>query len=127
MFLHVCVILFGEAGSASVRAGMPPPQPGPPRPGTPLARQIPRTRHPPGPGTPLRSACWEIRSTSGRYASYWNSILVWHDFCRKLQENEKDISLDDCYCYYASLNEYYTDVGQYQIASRSTVVMRIKK
>ena len=31
----------------------------------------------PSPGTryPLHSACWEIRSTSGRYASYWNAIL----------------------------------------------------
>ena len=26
--------------------------------------------------SPLRSACWEIRSTSGRYASYWNAILL---------------------------------------------------
>ena len=25
--------------------------------------------------TPLRSACWEIRATSGRYASYWNVYL----------------------------------------------------
>ena len=24
---------------------------------------------------PPRKACWEIRSTSGRYASYWNAIL----------------------------------------------------
>ena len=24
---------------------------------------------------PQRSACWEIRATSGRYASYWNAIL----------------------------------------------------
>ena len=37
----------------------------------PLARQTPPARTP-----PLRSACWEIRSTSGRYASYWNAILV---------------------------------------------------
>ena len=29
---------------------------------------------PPRADTP-RSACWEIRSTSGRYASYWNAIL----------------------------------------------------
>ena len=48
----------------------------------------PRTRHPPrdqtpqdqapppGPGPPTRHrACWEIRSTCGRYASYWNAIL----------------------------------------------------
>ena len=41
----------------------------------------PRTMHPLGPdtppdqGPPLRSACWEIRSTSGRYACYWNAIL----------------------------------------------------
>ena len=32
--------------------------------------------NPPARQTPLRSACWEIRSTSGRYASYWNAILV---------------------------------------------------
>ena len=38
--------------------------------------------HPPGrytpsqAGTPPRSsACWEIRTTSGRYASYWNAFL----------------------------------------------------
>ena len=47
-------------------------------PGTP-----PGQVHPPpqGPGTPPRttyppcSACWEIRATSGRYASYWNAFL----------------------------------------------------
>ena len=39
------------------------PRPGPPGPGPP-------TRYP-----PRRRACWEIRSTSGRYASYWNAIL----------------------------------------------------
>ena len=32
----------------------------------------------PGPGTPPSPsrAYWEIRSTSGRYASYWNTILL---------------------------------------------------
>ena len=35
------------------------------------------TRHPPPrPGNPLHSACWEIWSTSGCYASYWNAILL---------------------------------------------------
>ena len=40
-------------------------------PGTPPQDQVPaRQVH------PLRSsACWEIRATSGRYASYWNAIL----------------------------------------------------
>ena len=41
-----------RGGSTSVHAGIPPP---------------PRA---------LRSACWAIRSTSGRYASYWNAILL---------------------------------------------------
>ena len=41
-------------GSASVHAGIPPPPPHP--------------HH--------RRACWEIRSTRGRYASYWNAILL---------------------------------------------------
>ena len=34
--------------------------------------------HPPRPGTPplpRTRACWEIQSTRGRYASYWNAIL----------------------------------------------------
>ena len=36
----------------------------------------PEQVHPPGPGTPpRRRACWEIRSMSGWYASYWNAIL----------------------------------------------------
>ena len=35
----------------------------------------PGSRHPPRADTPLHSACWEIRSTSGRYASYWNAIF----------------------------------------------------
>ena len=55
----------------------------PPGPGTP-----PKSRHPLGPGTPPGadprstrhpppcSACWKIRSTSGRYASYWNAIFL---------------------------------------------------
>ena len=30
---------------------------------------------PPGPGTPPREADSSIRSTSGRYASYWNAFL----------------------------------------------------
>ena len=71
--------------------GTPQDQVPPPGPGTP-----PRTRHPLGsrpspPGSrhpcweqtpplgtgspPPHSDCWEIRSTSGWYASYWNAIL----------------------------------------------------
>ena len=54
----------------------------PPRAVTPPSRP-PRSRHPPeqtppraDTPAPLHSACWEIRSTSGRYASYWNAILL---------------------------------------------------
>ena len=40
----------------------------------------PQTRHPclPRPDTPR--ACWEIRSTRGRYASYWNASLYHNIF-----------------------------------------------
>ena len=72
----------------------------PPGPGTPGTRHpmeqtppphSPGTRYPPGQGTPwgkhphpypreqtppLHSACWDIQSTSGRYASYWNAFLL---------------------------------------------------
>ena len=60
--------------SASVHAGIPPPpRSRPPGADTPPPREQtpPRSRH-----APPRSACWEIRSTSGRYASYWNAILL---------------------------------------------------
>ena len=53
MFLHLSVILFTEGEWQ-----------------TPLGADPPRSRHPP------RSACWEIRATSGRYASYWNAYLL---------------------------------------------------
>ena len=49
---------------------------------TPQEQTPPRSRHPPRADTPqsrhpLRCrACWEIRSTRGRYASYWNAILL---------------------------------------------------
>ena len=42
----------------------------------PLGPGTPPREQPPGPGTPPQCrACWEIRSTCGRYASYWNAIL----------------------------------------------------
>ena len=43
-----------------------------------LAKQTPwQGRRAPWQGRPpLCSACWEIRSTRGRYAPYWNAILV---------------------------------------------------
>ena len=79
---------WGGRWSAWVHAGIPPPGPGTP---TPSLGADPPEQTPPGPGTPqdeapfwvhtplsrrryprgadisLRSACWEIRSTSGRY------------------------------------------------------------
>ena len=42
-----------------------------PREQTPLWEQtLPWSRH------PQRSACWEIRTTIGRYAFYWNAVLL---------------------------------------------------
>ena len=63
-------------------AGVPDQVPPPPGPGTP-----PRTRYtPPGPGTPPPPdqvhppGTREIRSTRGRYASYWNAFLLFNMF-----------------------------------------------
>ena len=60
MFLHLSVILF--TGGA----------PG----------QVPPGRvHLPGRYHPQSSACWEIRATSGWYASYWNAfVFLKYDF-----------------------------------------------
>ena len=83
MFLHVSVILFTggglQAGRTPPTGRNPPGRENPPRPGRP-----PRTRenpppgreNPPGPGRPPREADSRIRSTSGRYTSYWNAFLL---------------------------------------------------
>ena len=47
----------------------------PPGAGTPQEQAPPRSRHPPGAYPSGSSACWEIRPTSGRHASYWNAFL----------------------------------------------------
>ena len=83
IFSEVCVKnSVHRGGSASVHAGIPPilrtrhtlPDQAPLRPGN-----HPRTRHPPPREQHLPGrACWEIRSTRGRYASYWNAILYYN-------------------------------------------------
>ena len=62
---------------------------------TPPEQALPKCRHPPPEHTPPprvdttpRSACWEIRETSGRYASYWNAYLFGKTFaenCMKMK------------------------------------------
>ena len=73
MFLHVSVILF-RGGVCPIACWDTPPWT--------RGRHTPRSRYPLGADTPRdqahphqRSACWEIRATSGRYASYGNAIL----------------------------------------------------
>ena len=65
-----------------------PPEQTPPWANTPSGQTLPLGRHPPMQTPhplgrhPLHSACWEIRATSGRYASYWNAYL----FCPKFSK-----------------------------------------
>ena len=87
------MILFtGGVCLSTCRDATPPRQGAPPARQTPLARRPPLQGDPPGKQTPptrqtplpplasrpppLCSACWEIRSTSMQYASYWNAVLV---------------------------------------------------
>ena len=90
MFLQASVIqLTGEVPHTPPQSRHPPPRADtlreqtPPRADTPPSRHTPQSRHPleqtpPSPEqTPSpRRACCEIRSTRGRYASYWNAILL---------------------------------------------------
>ena len=62
LYFYTCLPFCSQGGSASVHAGISPT----PRAGTPLEADTP---------LPWSRSCWEIRSTSGRYASYWNAIL----------------------------------------------------
>ena len=97
MFSQLCVILF-TGGSVSVHAGIPPPpgadtHPRADTPGadTPSGADTLRADTPPGAYTPRRRACWEIRSTRGRYASYWNAIL----FENKLVQQRNALVTDE--------------------------------
>ena len=78
------ILLTGE-GSTSVDAGIPHTHTPPPQEQTPPGsrhppEQTPPEQTPPRVDTPRGRACWEIRSTCRRYASYWNAILFWMDF-----------------------------------------------
>ena len=54
----------------------PPPGAGPPQEQTPPRSRPPGGKHlPEQTPPPGSSACWEIRPTSGRCASYWNAFL----------------------------------------------------
>ena len=78
MFLQMSVILF----TGGVPGQVPPPgQVHPQTRYTPWAGTTPGYI-PQGPGTPpLSGACWEIRATSGRYASYWNAFFLGFCIC----------------------------------------------
>ena len=110
MFLHVSVILFTRGGGVcpiacwdtppEPEAGTPPQTRGrhPPRPGTPPGTRdrhpLPGSRHPSGIISSQRSAFWEIRATSGRYASYWNAILLKYScHCSKKHNFTHELSL----------------------------------
>ena len=100
MFSQACVILFtgGECLPQCMLGDTPPPQQTPwsrhslgvdapqsrdtPLEQTPPREQTPPEQTPPWGGDPPREqtpphcrACWEIWSTRGQYASYWNAIL----------------------------------------------------
>ena len=98
MFLQASMILL-TWGSASVHAGIPhPPTRHPPGADTPPWDQAPPWKQTPPP--PQHRACWEIRSTRGRYASYWNAILLKFVLvmsCRLLTFNYLSTSVEDQY------------------------------
>ena len=64
-------------------------------PHTPLGADTPQEQPPPpradtSPWSryPLRSACWEIRATTGRHASYWNAYLFLLNLEKKIFKNQ---------------------------------------
>ena len=47
---------------------------------TPRGQTSPQEQTPPAADPPGSSACWEIRATRGRYASYWNAYFFPYHF-----------------------------------------------
>ena len=95
LYFYTCLSFCSQGGRGGeyLTRYTPPDQVHPPGPGTPPGtRYTPRDQiHPPGPGTPPRdqvpphppppAANSGIRSTIGRYASYWNAFLFSKVFC----------------------------------------------
>ena len=78
IFLHLSVILFtGGRGSASLHAGIPPLSP------------PDQTPPPPEPS---------IRSTSGRYASYWNAFLFFQGGLTGTNRSTATVIVDWSFC-----------------------------
>ena len=95
MFLQASVILSTKGVCVCLSACWetpPPPGADPPRSRLPWEQTPPslRSKHPPPGGDTRRRACWEIRSTHGRYASYWNAILFSNCFVTKLPFGHSD-------------------------------------
>ena len=57
----------------------------PPGARSPFSRPTPRTSQCPTRSRPPSSACWEIRATTGRYASYWNAYLFQRRYAENIQ------------------------------------------
>ena len=88
MFLHVSNSVHGGGLPQCMLGYHPPGTMDPPR----SRHPAPGTRHllwdqaPPGTRhTPGSSACWDIRETSGWYASYWNAFLLLWEFTGRVQ------------------------------------------
>ena len=108
MFLHLSVILF--TGGLPYPSGQ-----------TPLADTLP------GADTPLGRHPWTdtspctvhdgIRSTSGRYASFWNAILLKHIWCRESCPEFLGIPsrcfMDDTWEYISMLKVYFSVVDEF--------------
>ena len=87
MFSQACVIPFtGEVCLSACWDTTPPRSRNPPKQAPPDSRHPPRAetsseqaplleQTPPQQAALRSRPCWEIRSTRGRYASYWNAIL----------------------------------------------------
>ena len=94
VFTGVCLstegVCLSPCWDTTTPRGRPPQEADPPR-SRPPQKETPHSKKkfpPPGPHErgkfrgirssppPPQRACWEIRSTRGRYASYWNAILL---------------------------------------------------
>ena len=89
VFTRICDSVHGGGGLSHCILGYTPRdqrQAPPPRDQRHAPPRDQRQAPPPGSRHPQHSACWEIRATSGRYASYWNAILF-HSYLLNPKQN----------------------------------------
>ena len=87
----------------------------------PLGADIPHEQTP----LPSSSVCWEIRTISGRYASYWNAYLFFYSFMLRIEKQDIEECGTEKREIYSAFSTYFTGmIKTYESYSGGSRILR---